>query len=203
MINLNESEKILKAKSYLDKLANGINPITNELASENDTINTINNIHISRCLFYVSDVLRNLIENNNNPQKKKNSKITFSVTPHQLADYVFDDNPITVTEITKKLNSLIDTEEMKGIRTTSITNWLIKINMLEYFADENGKNHKIPTENGIQLGITTQERLGMYGSYKVVLYDSNVQQFILDNIDTIAYYNTQKKSYNFNTEGNI
>ncbi len=200
MINLNESEKILKAKSYLDKLANGINPITNELASENDTIN---NIHISRCLFYVSDVLRNLIENNNNPPKKKNSKIPFSVTPQQLANYVFDDNPITVTEITKKLNSLIDTEEMKGIKTTSITNWLIKINMLEYFADENGKNHKIPTENGIQLGITTQERLGMYGSYKVVLYDSNVQQFILDNIDTIAYYNTQKKSYNFNTEGNI
>lgn len=200
MINLNENEKLLKAKSYLDKLANGINPITNELASENDTIN---NIHISRCLFYVSDVLRNLIENNNNPQKKKNSKISFSVTPLQLADYVFDDNPITVTEITKKLNSLIDTEEMKGIKTTSITNWLIKINMLEYFADENGKNHKIPTENGIQLGITTQERLGMYGSYKVVLYDSNVQQFILDNIDTIAYYNTQKKSYNFNTEGNI
>ena len=200
MINLNENEKLLKAKSYLDKLANGINPITNELASENDTIN---NIHISRCLFYVSDVLRNLIENNNNTQKKKNSKIPFSVTPQQLADYVFDDNPITVTEITKKLNSLIDTEEMKGIKTTSITNWLIKINMLEYFADENGKNHKIPTENGIQLGITTQEHLGMYGSYKVVLYDSNVQQFILDNIDTIAYYNTQKKSYNFNTEGNI
>ena len=197
---MNENEKFLKAKSYLDKLANGINPITNELASENDTIN---NIHISRCLFYVSDVLRNLIENNNNPQKKKNSKISFSVTPQQLADYVFDDNPITVTEITKKLNSLIDTEEMKGIKTTSITNWLIKINMLEYFADENGKNHKIPTENGIQLGITTQERLGMYGSYKVVLYDSNVQQFILDNIDTIAYYNTQKKSYNFNTEVNI
>jgi len=197
---LNENEKLLKAKSYLDKLANGINPITNELASENDTIN---NIHISRCLFYVSDVLRNLIENNSNPQKKKNSKIPFSVTPQQLADYVFDDNPITVTEITKKLNSLINTEEMKGIKTTSITNWLIKINMLEYFADENGKNHKIPTENGIQLGITTQERLGMYGSYKVVLYDSNVQQFILDNIDTIAYYNTQKKSYNFNTEGNI
>lgn len=200
MINLNENEKLLKAKSYLDKLANGINPITNELASENDTIN---NIHISRCLFYVSDVLRNLIENNNNPQNKKNSKIPFSVTPQQLADYVFDDNPITVTEITKKLNSLIDTEEMKGIKTTSITNWLIKINMLEYFADENGKNHKVPTENGIQLGITTQERLGMYVSYKVVLYDSNVQQFILDNIDTIAYYNTQKKSYNFNTEGNI
>ena len=75
---MNESEKILKAKSYLDKRANGINPITNELASENDTIN---NIHISRCLlrclFYVSDVLRNLIENNNNPQKRKTVKFPF------------------------------------------------------------------------------------------------------------------------------
>ena len=154
---MNESEKLLKAKSYLDKLANGINPITNELASENDTIN---NIHISRCLFYVSDVLRNLIENNNNPQKRKTVKFPFLLHREQLADYVFDDNPITVTEITKKLNSLIDTEEMKGIKTTSITNWLIKINMLEYFADENGKNHKIPTENGIQLGHHNTGTLG-------------------------------------------
>ena len=100
---------------------------------------------------------------------------------------------LQLPKLPKSLTVLIDTEEVKGIKTTSITNWLIKINMLEYFADE----------NGIQLGITTQERLGMYGSYKVVLYDSNVQQFILDNIDTIAYYNTQKKSYNFNTESNI
>lgn len=67
-------KKLLKAKSYLDKLANGINPITNELASEYDTIN---NIHISRCLFYVSDVLRNLIENNNNQQKRKTVKFPF------------------------------------------------------------------------------------------------------------------------------
>lgn len=71
---MNENEILLKAKSYLDKLANGINPITNELASENDTIN---NIHISRCLFYVSDVLRNLIGNNNNPQKRKTVKFPF------------------------------------------------------------------------------------------------------------------------------
>ena len=61
---------------------------------------------------------------------------------------------LQLPKLPKSLTVLIDTEEMKGIKTTSITNWLIKINMLEYFADENGKNHKIPTENGIQLGIT-------------------------------------------------
>lgn len=57
---------------------------------------------------------------------------------------------LQLPKLPKSLTVLIDTEEMKGIKTTSITNWLIKINMLEYFADE----------NGIQLGITTQERLG-------------------------------------------
>lgn len=63
---MNDNQKLLKAKSYLDKLANGINPVTNEIVPESDTIN---NIHISRCLFYISDVLRNVIEGNTDSQK--------------------------------------------------------------------------------------------------------------------------------------
>ena len=191
MINLNDNQKLLKAKSYLDKLANGINPVTNEIVPESDTIN---NIHISRCLFYISDVLRNVIEGNTHSPKKKSSKAPFSITAQQLAGYPFANEPITVTEITKNINALIDADEMKGLKTTSITNWLIEIGFLEYITDEKGKNHKFPTEKGTQLGILTQERLGMYGTYKVVLYNSNAQQFILDNIDAIATYNTAKKS---------
>jgi len=42
-------------------MANGINPITGELVSGNDTLN---NIQISRCLFYVSGVLREVIYGN-------------------------------------------------------------------------------------------------------------------------------------------
>lgn len=56
---MNESEKLLKAKSYLDKLANGINPITNELASENDTIN--NTIHIKS--FYMTAMPAIILDN--------------------------------------------------------------------------------------------------------------------------------------------
>ncbi len=188
---MNDNQKLLKAKSYLDKLANGINPVTNEIVPESDTIN---NIHISRCLFYISDVLRNVIEGNVSSPKKKSSKAPFSITAQQLAGYPFTNEPITVTEITKNINALIDADEMKGLKTTSITNWLIEIGFLEYITDEKGKNHKFPTEKGTQLGILTQERLGMYGTYKVVLYNSNAQQFILDNIDAIATYNTAKKS---------
>lgn len=53
--------------------------------------------------FYVSDVLRNLIENNSNPQKKKNSKIPFSVTPQQLADYVLMITQLQLPKLPKSL----------------------------------------------------------------------------------------------------
>ena len=57
---ITELEKMERAKMYIDKMAEGINPITNEYAPENDTIN---NVRISRCLFYVSEILEKVIAN--------------------------------------------------------------------------------------------------------------------------------------------
>jgi len=45
---MTELEKIAYAKSYIEKLANGINPLTNQEVPESDIIN---NVKISRCLF--------------------------------------------------------------------------------------------------------------------------------------------------------
>ena len=53
---MTEKEKMQYAKNYIDQLANGINPLNGEAAQDNDIVN---NIHISRCLFYVSSVLQN------------------------------------------------------------------------------------------------------------------------------------------------
>ena len=57
---MTELEKIERAKLYMDKLANGINPIDDTMAPDEDIIN---NVRLSRCFFYVSDVLRQVIEN--------------------------------------------------------------------------------------------------------------------------------------------
>lgn len=48
------------AKDYIDDLAKGINPFTKEEVNESDIIN---NIKISRCLFYVSEILNEVISN--------------------------------------------------------------------------------------------------------------------------------------------
>ena len=59
--NMTELEKIAYAKSFIDKLANGINPLDDTPVSENDIVN---NVRISRCLFYISEILDRVIENN-------------------------------------------------------------------------------------------------------------------------------------------
>ena len=41
-------EKLNSAKAWIEKLANGINPLNDELVKDDDLIN---NVHISRCLF--------------------------------------------------------------------------------------------------------------------------------------------------------
>lgn len=57
---MTELETIQHAKNYIDKLAQGINPLTNQPVPEEELIN---NVRISRCFFFVSDVLRRVLEN--------------------------------------------------------------------------------------------------------------------------------------------
>jgi len=57
---MTELEKIAYAKSFIDKLANGVNPIDDSTIPDSDMVN---NVRLSRCFFYVSDILRQVIEN--------------------------------------------------------------------------------------------------------------------------------------------
>ena len=77
---MTELEKIEYAKSFMDKLANGINPLDNSLIPEGDIAN---NIRLSRCFFYVSDILRQVIENGGIGKVEKT--VPFSITNDQLA----------------------------------------------------------------------------------------------------------------------
>ena len=52
---MTELEIMQRAKAYIDQLANGINPIDGTCVADSDVIN---NVRISRCLFYVSDILK-------------------------------------------------------------------------------------------------------------------------------------------------
>ena len=76
---MTELEKIERAKMYMDKLANGINPIDDTMAPDDDLIN---NVRLSRCFFFVSDVLRQVIENGGTKTavNKKSKKLPLADT---------------------------------------------------------------------------------------------------------------------------
>lgn len=179
---MTELEKIAYAKSYIDKLANGINPIDDQPAAQSDIIN---NVRLSRCLFYVSDILRQVIDAGGVKSPKKPSRVPFAITQDKLAEFAFSDSPIPVSEITKRINALINTDMMKPISYKYITTWLINIGALFEETDASGKAKKLPTEDGEKLGITAEMRTSPYGNYRVVLYNRDAQQFVIDNIDAI------------------
>ena len=184
---MTELEIMQRAKTYLDKLANGIDPLTDAPVPENDCVNQV---RISRCLFYVSDVLRKLIENGGFAERPRRAqKAKFSLTPEQLKGYRFDDVPIPVSEITKRLNELVDHDATVKLKYRSITYFLIQSGFLKERQSTDGRSIKEPTEQGRALGISEVERNGVSGPYRVILYDADAQRFILDHIDAISELN--------------
>lgn len=110
---MTELEKITYAKIYVDKLANGINPLTGQQIPDSDIIN---NVKISRCLFYVSDILRQVIEQeNHSPRKVKIVKKPFQLDYEARKIFEYSEFPISISEITRRINALIRPDEMKKL----------------------------------------------------------------------------------------
>lgn len=178
---MEELEKIKYAKLYIDKLAQGINPIDDRPVMENEVIN---NVRISRCLFYVSDILRQIIDDRGIKSKAK--KGDFCITKEELALFRFSDEPIPLSTIAHKLNSLVDTNVYKKLSYKDLANWLIGENILANNVDIDGTMRKVITQKGRELGLILDTRhYDQQRSYTIILYNKNAQKFIIDNLDKV------------------
>lgn len=180
---MTELETLEQAKSYMEKLANGINPMDGSLIPDEDVVN---NVKLSRCLFYVADVLRQVIENGGISRKKKEKKRPFSLPMERRNAFAFSAEPISVSEISRRINDLIADEAMTKLPYRAIRDWLLEIELLEEALDSNGKTVKRPTPQGEAIGIALENRMGQHGTYSVVVYDLDAQHFIMDNLDAIV-----------------
>ena len=186
---MTELEIIAHAQTYLEKLARGINPLTEEEVPDTDVIN---NVRISRCLFYTSDLLKKIVENKGKFKVEMPDQKPFSLEPEQIARFDYSQHSLSITEIVKRFNALIDTVYMKELKTKQVTDWLVSVGMLQNIV-VNNKTRRRPTPNGESIGITTEERMGQYGMYEGVFYSNKAQHFIVDNIDAIIAFHYQDK----------
>lgn len=181
---MTELEKIKRAKTYMDKLANGMNPIDDTVVPDEDIINIV---RISRCFFFVSDVLRQIIENGGitSVVDKRTQKLPLSIPFDKRSQFNYSEKPIPASEIAKRVNALVDTENMTKLTYSGILTWLTKIGMMEGAFTSDGKRTKRPTLIGKEIGISIEDRIGNKGPYQVVVYNSQAQHFIVDNLDAI------------------
>lgn len=188
---MTELEKIEYTKGFVDKLAEGINPIDGTPIAEGDLLN---NVRISRCMYYVSDILRRVIENGGTESKKpaRRGRAPFALDSSARRELTPADEPLRISQVTSLINERVDPETMKSLRSGVITRWLLGIGALEQVQLPSGKTIRLPTPQGRGLGLITQEFQGENSVYSVVLYKPEAQQFIFDNIDAIEQLNREK-----------
>lgn len=182
---MTELEKIERAKVYMDKLANGVNPVDDSVVPDEDVVN---NVRLSRCFFFVADVLEQVIENGGiQPAAtgKKAKKRPLEIPFEKRMRFEYSEKPIPASEIAKRVNALRDDENMGKLSYSGIVEWLVEIGMMEEADMPDGKKTKRPTTIGRENGISVEERLGTGGAYQVVVYNRAAQQFVVDNLDAI------------------
>ena len=174
---MTELEIMQRAKMYMDKLSQGINPISNEELPEDSALN---NVRLARCFFYVSGILGKVIDNGG--VVGGSGELPFSITSEQLSSVFISQEPISVSRLAEAINAAVDNPRMKKLSAGIITDWLLQKGFLEKQVAPDGKSRRFPTPNGTMIGISSQTRQGMYREYQVVLYNAQAQQFVLDHL---------------------
>ena len=190
---MTELDILNQAKSYINQLANGIDPTTQ---CEIPRYEVIHNKRISKCLFYVEGVLQQIIANGGiipaSSPTRADSKKPCVLSTDQTERFEFSNSPITINELNKKIQSIAPKENFTGF-TKNLIGWLESIKLLEHgLKDKNNLYH--PTKVGATIGIILDKLQGQYINDQAILFNEKAQRFIIEYINDILAYNTNPKA---------
>ena len=178
-------EKLENAIIYVERIAEGKNPVNNTIADSDDVMN---DPIIIRSMFFVKDVLAELKDNNGIIGKTGgNKKKEF---PIETLDSFQYSGVKTITRLTEQLNSGIDETVYKKLSYRTITDWLKRNGYLIETEDSKlGKKVTLTTEKAQAIGIT---------------HSLQTMLFSLDNIHICFYilqmiyiYHVEKRSLQY------
>ena len=173
-----DNNKTIGAKEWIQKLANGINPLDGSTIPDSDIVN---NVHISRCVFYIAELLE--LASKKKGRKSKDYMFEFNISTEDLAKVNIVERT-GIANFVKEINKFVP-ENMRPMNYGKIQISLMTNGYLEEFELDNLGKKKRPTALGCSIGISTELREGVNGSYWAVEYNPNAQRFILDNIYAI------------------
>ena len=174
-LHMNDRNKSIIAKDWILKLANGINPLDGSAIPDGDIVN---NVHISRCLFYVSELLGTYQIMSNKKSKAYENEFYIELEDIEKVTIV---ERTGIASFVREINKLIP-DNTRPISYGKILNWLMANGYLEEVEVDNFGKRKNPTASGSAVGISAGLREGTNGQYWAVEYNSNAQRFIINAI---------------------
>lgn len=139
---------------------------------------------ISKSLEDVAELLElNIQAKKKNKQRKEN----FNLLENCAEKLILSEEPISISKFTFMINEVCHSPNMKKLKATAITEWLLKNHYLCLVKkDEHSIFLKKSTELGHNIGICFVNKENKSGEpYQINLYNKTAQQFILDNMDKI------------------
>ncbi len=178
---MNEINKLKRAKLYMDKLANGIDPNSGNRVHVDDIVR---DSRVIACFEYISRVLGweiEAFEHSEKPSKKPKRVQTF-ITDEQLAELKFNYGECRVSDIANEINRVIEPNGSKKMQAAWINDWLESIGML----CRNAEGRRVATSEGEDIGISSKLKTRANGEeYYLNLYSVQAQSFIFDNLRAI------------------
>lgn len=110
------------------------------------------------------------------------SRQKFHVSAEDLEKYPADDTAIPVSEIARRLNTLIG-PDVERIYYKVIRDWYVSEGYLELKTSPEGRVANLPTEKGSLNGLFVESRTGKDGElFDVVMYEPRAQKLFLEHI---------------------
>lgn len=193
---LTEKEKVQRARMYMWKLQEGIDPITNE--STRDSM--LNNERLKKCFRYVYDVLSmtlqhmdalekfpeyNLEKKKKRRESSKKPKSSTYFTEDELKRVVIFASGCRISEFVGSINKAIAGSGRKKLEAKQVNNWLVYKGYLCNRVDLVGHKHRELTDRSREIGLRSRKRKGSSGEYTQIIYSKKAQEYILDNIEEI------------------
>lgn len=186
---MTELEIMQRAKLYMDKLSQGIDPISDQ-ALPYDT--ALNQERLRKCFAYVAGVLGKTIQNGGE-FRSYDDREPFFATAEQLSVLRPFTEPVTISQLVDRINEAVAVPQRKKLSAGLVTNWLLDKGFLVKELRADGKYQRLPSESGRLLGLSARQVSSPNGDYQLVIYDPAAQQFVLDHLPAMLEERAQRK----------
>ena len=132
---MTELETMQRAQMYLNKLAQGVDPISNQAVPADSALNQA---RLAKCFRYVSEVLGQVIANGGVVGQRVKT-MDFAITPQQLAGVPVTSYPVRITELTDALYQAAGNPDMKKPNVNKFTEWLMVKGLMKKEQGADGK----------------------------------------------------------------